>query len=324
MESGLDLYKLAAGINQAQSANSGRGVIANLFQNALEGAQKGQDLAKQDKLTKLLVAEKISEINKNTSEAAAKDEDLKFHAENRMIMSNFAKHFGLLDLDPGEQDHARMTSLDNITTTPSSTPTSGSGRLSSIYMGANAYKVEPHFSTEKGFSFDFKDPSADKPKDQSERNLRIRAAAEEAARREKFATISSLLGPEAAQEKFANVQPTEDEIEKYIPEISAFAEGDSAGAKKLKAKRSEIGQGNLETLSGLQHLIVQERNKGIGPFGKVEPGYMQGLVATRDHLLNGGDIATAIKSLAKDPVGNKAALKALAAIRIKQLGLGGK
>lgn len=316
MASVTELLQLADYMAKNKQENSPAGGLAGLVQSGFAGFNEGQQIksAQLDRQVKTLDLQK-------------KQADLEQEGINRKISINLAKRMGLLDLNPNESNAGRSAALDSATNSKPVPDNTSSGRMASIYAGNEAYHVVPGgFSTEKGLSFDFKADKSDKTtqKDPTSQNERVRKAAEDAARREKFNSIASLVGPEEAQ-KYANVQPTEDEIQKYVPEMDSYLNGNKKAAQSLRDNRRESDKVVTSAIQNLQTQIEDQRARlGVNATGgsdttaysmfhKGDQEALDKLVKRRDELLQNGTPETIktqlrqdIEELKQDPQKNRA------------------
>lgn len=316
MASVTELLQLAEYQAQNKRENSIPGRLASLIEAGMSGYDRGQKIksAQLDRQIKKLDMEK-------------KQADIQQTAVNRKISNNLAKRLGLLDLNDTEAAVGRSTALDSATVTKPVRDNTSAGRMASIYAGNEEYRVVPgSFSPDKGLTFDFKKAKekSDTEKDPTTRNARIRQEAEQAARREKYNTIASLVGPEEAQ-KYANVQPTEDEIQKFIPEMESYLEGDKGKAGTIRESRRAKDKFTNDYIQSLQTQIQDERARlGVNASGgsnttlysafhRGDEAKLENLTKRRDKLIQGGginEIRNQIKEdldvLKQDPQTNRA------------------
>lgn len=328
MTSLAEMFQTATALNDTKNQNSPEGLLAGIANSALTGFNSGRALAAQDKAAALDRAVKLIDIQKKTAE-------MQNEAQNAKISANMAKRLGLVDLTPAEQAAARTTSFNGLGGgAPSPTDHTSSGKMSAIFNSAvTPYNVpKPKWNPKEGLTVEFeKDPNARTtvPKDPSADQARIRTQAEEAARREKFATISSILPPEQAQ-AYSNIQPTEDEVQKYIPELTAFQQGDTKAAKQLMADRKKAMGPTNTALKAMQDNLSQSQTgvKSIGPRARnIASSATGGLISPsqplpgldsdtlkeyRDQIFNGAtinditdQIGSQIKKLSADPKANR-------------------
>lgn len=309
MESLSELISGAQAIGKAQSDNSLGGQLSSILQGAFSGYEAGKQRAKLEKSEALDRAVKLMDLQKKTA-------DLNAEATNNQITSNMAKRMGLLDTNPHENTSVRSTAFDGLGGgAPAPTDHTATGKLSAVYqaaVGGTPYNViKPKFSSKEGFGFDFeRDPSiAPKaPKDPVADQKRIYDLAAESARREKYATMSSILPPDQMP-PFSAVQTTDDEVQKLIPESTAFLKGDTATQKQLAAQRKASGVNDFNTLKAIQNQIqnsgrIHSIANGIGlgtpdAIPGVDPDTLKDYRTT---LLNGGsmnDILNKIDSQAR-------------------------
>lgn len=132
------------------------------------------------------------------------------------------------------------------------------------------------------------------------------------------------MGPEEAQ-KYANVQPTEDEIQKFIPEMESYLEGDKGKAGTIRESRRAKDKFTNDYIQSLQTQIQDERARlGVNASGgsdttlysafhRGDEAKLENLTKRRDKLIQGGginEIRNQIKEdldvLKQDPQTNRA------------------
>lgn len=295
-------------IVQAEMENkaSPEGQIASFLESALGGFASGRELARKDEENKLSKTLKLLEIQKT-------QEELKVQAANRKMAENLMKRLGLADLTEPESEAARASAFSGLNggaKNPKDHTTSG--RLASIYIGDEEYNPVPSFSPTKGMSIEFKRAKDSEDKDPTNKHKRVHDTAVDMARREKFNLISSLMGPDEAA-KFSNVQPTEDEVQKYIPEAEAYLLGDNEKARSLRTRRKGDSAMVEETIRGLQEQIKKERENETDfvPFNEGNKS-SEKLTTRRNKLIQGGgteevraQIVEDINELKQDPKKNR-------------------
>lgn len=315
------------GRNKAEASVGGQ--LSSLVNSAATGYLTGREMARKQKEQELDRTVKLLD-------AKSKMEQMKTDAQNRKIAGNMAKRLGLLDLNEGEADVARSVAFDSIGS-PEPTPDhTAAGKISKMYQTG----VEPQsgitwkFSEKGGFSFEPKEEKTPTPKDPSANMERIRNAAIEAAKREKTSLVSSLIPPEEVQKLPSYLfEPTEDEVQKYMPEYEAYFGGDTKKAKSLRESRALDTAPVGEQLKGLQEEITTLRQKGndFNPFTSGNPERVSTLTARRDELLRGGGKPAILKQISEDladllqnPAKNREAIKALTRKKIQLMTAGGK
>lgn len=262
-----------------------------------QAVQKGfdsYDEARRDKQKR-----ELADIDKKSKiiDYQSKVQEMEIAAENARIARNFAKRFGLLELDPNEKDAARGVAFEQMTVKNNPTDTSSAGRIASIMLGDQEYGMVPSFSQKSGLSFDFK--PINKGKDAQtvtqEQEMRKKAyeMASEAARRDKFNQISKLVTDPNEMMAFANVQPTQDEIEKYVAESMAYLQGDTERTGKAKKRRTDQDAFVSQALDEVQDRISTLR--GTGSFKRaIMPGdqgeELESLKKRRNTFLTGGGL----------------------------------
>lgn len=330
MASLSEMLQYADYIAKNKQENSIGGQLAGLLQSGLSGYEAGQKIRSNN------LDQKIKQIDLQKQQA-----DLEQTAQNTRITKNLGQAMGILPLDDSSVDAARSTALDDATHTTPPADNTNRGRIKSIHTGAGDYDVVPGSIGKSGMTFDFKAAKSDKaPKDPAADNARVRAQAEAAARREKYNNIASLVGPEEAQ-KFSNVQPTEDEVQKFIPEMDSYLNGNKATAENLRTRRRAADKIVSDHLTDIQSQIADQRARlGVGPNGQSnttlysafhtgDSDQLDKLTTRRDRLIQGGgvdelrsQIKEDIDELKKDPQTNRAAIidKTKELLRLAQSG----
>lgn len=279
MASLSELMQAATLTQQAETQSSRSGQIASFLNKALSGYTSGRELARKDKADKLDQFIKGLDIRK-------KEEDLQKSAAEGRITRNLYKRMGLLDLDPGEVDAARPAALDAITHKTPPRENSTSGKLASIYVGDNEFAALPDVP-----GIQWKEiKKDDKDKDPVTRNNRIREQAIDAARREKFNTMVQLAGPDEAA-KFADAQPTEDEVQKFIPEITAYFEGKNDDGTKIRKSRQGRDSFVNEAVKNIQQQITHLNDN---------PEQLEKLTQRKNRLLVGGGVDELLNQMQED------------------------
>lgn len=272
--------------------NSFAGGLSSLVESALSGYEYGDKL-KQRQLDRKI---KLLDLQKTQGEIEAQ-------AQNTRITQNLAKALGINPLNEPEAANARSVALDSVTVTKPPADNTSAGRINAIHTGDGDYNIVPGSFGKGGLTFDFKKAKekSDTEKDPTTRNARIRQDAEQAARREKYNTIASIVGPEEAQ-KYVNVQPTEDEIQKFIPEMESYLEGDKGKAGTIRESRRAKDKFINDYIQSLQTQIQDERARlGVNATGgsdttlysvfhRGDEAKLENLTKRRDQMLQGGGI----------------------------------
>lgn len=282
---------------EAESSRSGR--IASFLNKALQGYHEGRELARQEKEKKLDLIIKRLDIQK-------KQEALQQSATENRISLNLYKQMGMIDLDANEADAARPAALDAIAHKEPPRENTTGGRLSSFYVGDREFAALPKVP---GIEWkEIKKEKAREEKDSMTRNTRIREQAIDAARREKFNTMVELVGPDEAA-KFASVQPTEDEVQKFIPEMTAYFEGKNEEGTKIRENRQARNLLVNKSIKEIDEEIIAltKKTKDWIPFDE-NPERLAKLTQRKNRLIEGGglqelraQIAEDIEDLKKDP-----------------------
>ena len=251
------------GKNRAEASAGGQ--LSSLLQSGLEGYSAGVKQGRETKLYKLNAATKLLELNKLQA-------DLDKEAQRRTVEKNFLKQMGLLPLDESESDTARTVAFDGLGGgMPTPKDNTSMGKVARFYMDGVGYRVKPKKFGAEGLSWEFEDVKAKKEKGGASAATtmeKVRKASSEAARRDKYNLIASTLGPDEAA-KYANVQPSEDEIQKYIPEFTAYFEGDTTKFNEIRKKRGNQTAESAEAIGNVKKLIDD-----TGFFSRKEkPGY---------------------------------------------------
>lgn len=284
------------------------GRIASFLESALSGYSSGRELATKDAAGRLERTIKLLDMQK-------KQQDMETDAMNRKITMNLFKRAGLLDLDDNESTMARSVGLDNITDTKPPKQHTTQGRLASFYVGDREFAFMPSVSTTKGAGFDLKELTKDKDKDSDKdpytRQAKILDLAGEAAKREKEKMLIS-LGIDPKQAGDLSVV-SEDEVQKYIPEITAFLEDKPDQAKGIRGKRLQQ-QGYIEQhMKSIQQQIEELRKaeSDYVPFNE-KPKKVEKLTTRRNRLIQGGgtqeiraQLIEDINELKQDPKANR-------------------
>lgn len=328
MTSLAEMLQAGQYIDSVNNENSPVGRIASMFNAGLSGIAEGRQLRAQDAALKRQAIDDQFRRAGETLKIQKDQSDIQTEAQNRRIAQNFGKSIGLLPLDENETGIARDVAFDGLGGgTPPAVDNSGAGRVATLFSKTTPYNLPKASFSEKGglsFTMERAEQGDAKPKDPVSDNAKIRSQAEDMARKEKFNMISSILPPDQAA-KYANVQPTEDEVQKYIPEAQAYLRSDSAGAAKARSARSKTAGYDLDALKTIQGITTGE-GVGDGLLHFAAKGKAAALDA-RNALLLGKTsdevIPGLIDQLNEDPNGNAGALAALARIRIKKL-TGGK
>lgn len=280
-------YAINKGKMDADASTSGR--IANTLNKLLAGGLQGREDAKAEHAAQFERQSRILDHQKKLQE-------MQFAAENQRIARNIAKRTGLLPLEPNEKDVVRGAALEDLASKNPATDTSSAGRIASMMIGGNEYDPVPGWSQKGGVTLDLQrtDKGSDAARAKAEadaRELREKAIklATEAARRDKYNQISTLITDPTEATTFANVQPSQDEIEKYIPESIAYLKGDDAGTQSSRRKRtstdSMVGEGLQEMQARIQSL--RSASEDYRPFNE-DPVEIDKLTARRNQILNGG------------------------------------
>lgn len=329
MASISEMIQLSDYLAQNKRQNSIAGRISSLVDSGVEGYNAGNQYA-QNQLKKKSAAldtqVKLMDIKK-------KQQEMEQEATNSRISNNLAKRMGILDLSPQESDAARSTALDSVTSKTPPKDNTNSGQIKAIQTGDGEFNVVPGSFGKSGLTWDFKKAKTEaenkSEKDPTARNARIREQAEAAARREKYNTIASMVGPDEAQ-KYANVQPTEDEIQKFLPEMDSYLSGDKKTATTLRDQRRAKDSIVNDSVKELQTQIEDQRARlGVNADGQSnmtlysathsgDANQLEKLKARRDSLLQGGgtdalksQITEDINTLKADPQKNRAQIIAL-------------
>lgn len=292
-ESASSLLDFALRRRESDDAASPDGQITGFIRNLVAGGLRGRDLAKTDQAQAVDQQSKVVALHD-------KIQEMKSQAENARISRNLAKRYGLLPADPGEKDAARSAALDDLAVKNPPTDTSSAGRIASLMMGSQEYDAVPGFSEKGGMTLQFENSNkyarasaaAAKAAEDKQKMLdKARDLAKDAARRWKYSQATALAGNDpVALAKYANVQPTPDEEEMFIPEMLSYLKGDGKGFEQAaRSRRGKAGEQTLGALDDISSKIddLKKRGSDLNPFNN-DSNELDKLTTRRASLLKAG------------------------------------
>ena len=226
----------------------GGGRIAGVLESALDGFNKGMDdrrewkRGEQDRELKSLQIDAIRD--KMARDARQEQQGL-----------DFLRGHGYLPPAPEHAGTAREAALDTVSERTPTRQYTPQGRMAEMVDGAMDREVSFNPADPAGsIRVTYRKEKEKEEKDPSARLARVRNAAEEAARRDAFQKAQELHQYQAAGQmanppKYADIQVTEEETAKYLPEMEQYLTGETDTATSLRQKRE-----NAQALDDLKRL----------------------------------------------------------------------